>query len=33
VRQGVRSVGLDQVSPSYLLIDAKSLEPTKREPG
>jgi Icc-related predicted phosphoesterase len=33
VRQGVRSVGLDQVSTSYLLIDAKSLEPTKREPG
>ena len=25
-RQGVRSIGLDQVSHSYLLIDAKTLE-------
>jgi Icc-related predicted phosphoesterase len=31
VRQGVRSVGLDLVSKSYLLIDGQSLELTRRE--
>ena len=33
VRQGVRSVGLDLVSKSYLLVDAESLEFTRMDVG